>query len=45
VQQKDGLTSQVLSKTAKIPNTKGHVGLVKNISNVVVNSSQTPPIK
>ena len=32
------LTSQVLPKAAKIPNTKSHVAVVRNISNVVVNS-------
>jgi hypothetical protein len=37
VQPSAELTSQVLSKAAKIPNTKGHVAQGKNISNVVVN--------
>jgi len=32
------LTNQVLPKAPKILNTKGHVAVVKNISNVVANS-------
>jgi len=33
--------AQVLPKTPKIPNTKGHVVREKNINNVVENNSQT----
>ena len=32
------LTSQVLPNAPKSPNTKGHVAVVRNINNVVVNS-------
>jgi len=32
----------VLPKAPKIPNTKGHVAVVKNINNVVVNSLANP---
>ena len=36
------LTSQVFPKAVKISNTKGHVEVVKKISNVVANNSQPP---
>ena len=35
VQPSAELTSQVLPKTPKIPNTKGHVAQEKNINNAV----------
>ena len=38
VQPNAELTSQVLPKASKSPNTKGHVAVVKNINNAVVNS-------
>jgi len=42
VQPSAELTSQVLPKAPKIPNTKGHVAVVKNISNVMVNNAREP---
>ena len=42
VQPSAELTSQVLPKAPKIPNTKGHVAVVKNISNVVANKLANP---
>jgi len=38
VQPSAKLTSQVLPKAHKSLNTKGHVAVVKNINNVMVNS-------
>ena len=38
VQPSAELTSQVLPKAPKIPNTKGHVAVEKNINNAVVNN-------
>jgi len=43
VQPSAELTSQVLSKAAKIPNTKGHVDRGKSTNNVV-ESSKSPVI-
>ena len=42
VLQSAELTCQLLPKTPKIPNTMGHVAVVKNISNVVVNKPRDP---
>ena len=41
VQLSAELTSQVLPKTPKIPNTKGHVEAAKSTNNVVENNSQS----
>ncbi len=38
VQSSAELTSQVLPKAPKIPNTKGFVALVRNTNNVVENN-------
>jgi len=42
VQPSAELTSQVLPKAPKIPNTKGHVDRARNISSVVANKLANP---